>query len=165
MPKRDPEIGATGQVELIVGEADLASALSPISGDPYPAVFATTQAIALCELAAGRVLAPLLSKGELSVGVIVDVKHTAAPPPGARVSATARYTGREAVLVVAVVVGATAAGVVFANGAEVVEASVFAALRPRSRAVRLSSSWLPASRPREDWFMGMTSSLPTFTWR
>jgi fluoroacetyl-CoA thioesterase len=95
MPKRDPEVGATGQVELIVGEADLASALSPISGDPYPAVFATTRAIALCELAAGRVLAPLLSKGELSVGVIVDVKHTAATPPGARVSATARYSGRD----------------------------------------------------------------------
>jgi len=100
MPKRDPEVGATGQVELIVGEADLASALSPISGDPYPAVFATTRAIALCELAAGRVLAPLLSKGELSVGVIVDVKHTAATPPGARVSATARYTGREGKLYV-----------------------------------------------------------------
>jgi predicted thioesterase len=95
MPTRDPEIGATGQVELIVGEPDLASALSPISGDPYPAVFATTRAIGLCELAAGRVLAPLLAKGELSVGVIVDVTHTAATPPGVRVSATARYTGRD----------------------------------------------------------------------
>ncbi len=95
MPTRDPELGATGQVEMVVGEQDLASTLSPISGDAYPAVFATTRAIALCELAAGRILAPLLSEGELSVGVIVDVKHTAATLPGARVSATARYTGRD----------------------------------------------------------------------
>src|SRR5947209_9205326 len=95
MPTRDPEVGATGQVEMVVGEQDLASTLSTISGDAYPAVFATTRAIALCELAAGRILAPLLSDGELSVGVVVDVKHTAATPAGARVSATARYTGRD----------------------------------------------------------------------
>jgi predicted thioesterase len=95
MPMRDPEVGATAQVEMVVAEHDLASALNHITGDTYPAVFATTRAIALCELAAGRVLAPLLSQGELSVGVIVDVKHTAATPTGARVSATARYTGRD----------------------------------------------------------------------
>jgi len=45
MPTRDPEVGATGQVEMVVGEQDLASTLSPISGDAYPAVFATTRAI------------------------------------------------------------------------------------------------------------------------
>ena len=95
MPVRDPEMGAQGQVELVVREEDLASALSPITGDAYPGVLATTRCIAMCELAAGRVLAPLLAPGELSVGVIVDVKHTAATPPGARVSATARYTGRD----------------------------------------------------------------------
>jgi predicted thioesterase len=95
MPTRDPEVGATAQVEMVVAEQDLASALNHITGDTYPPVFATTRAIALCELAAGRILAPLLADGELSVGVIVDVKHTAATPPGARVSATARYTGRD----------------------------------------------------------------------
>src|SRR5438876_599359 len=87
MPTRDPEVGATGQVEMIVGEQDLASALNHITGDTYPGVFATTRAIALCELAAGRVLAPLLSEGELSVGVVVEVKHTAATPTGARSAA------------------------------------------------------------------------------
>ena len=60
MPTRDPEVGATGQVEMVVGQDDLASTLSPISGDAYPAVFATTRAIALCELAAGRILAQIL---------------------------------------------------------------------------------------------------------
>ena len=95
MPTRDPEVGATAQVEMVVGEHDLAGSLSHITGDSYPGVLATTRAIALCELAAGRILAPLLSKAELSVGATVDVKHTAATPPGARVSATARYTGRD----------------------------------------------------------------------
>ena len=81
-------------VELVVGKEDLASALSPITGDTYPEVFATTRAIALLELAAGRILAQLLDPGELSVGVVVEVKHTAATPPGARVVAEARYQGR-----------------------------------------------------------------------
>jgi predicted thioesterase len=49
----------------------------------------------MCELAAGKILAPLLSPGELSVGVVVDVVHTAATPVGAKTKATARYTGRD----------------------------------------------------------------------
>jgi predicted thioesterase len=92
---REPEIGSVGTIELTVQQEDTAAALSRISGDSYPAVLATTRAIALCELAAGKILAPLLSPGELSVGVVVEVMHTAATPIGARVKATARYLGRE----------------------------------------------------------------------
>jgi predicted thioesterase len=51
--------------------------------------------VALMEVAAARVLAPLLGPGQLSVGVLVDVTHTAATPAGVRVTATARYLGRE----------------------------------------------------------------------
>jgi predicted thioesterase len=51
--------------------------------------------VALMELAAARVLRPHLGAGELSVGVSVDVMHTAATPPGATVTATARFLGRE----------------------------------------------------------------------
>jgi predicted thioesterase len=91
----DPEIGTIGAVELTVQQEDTAAALSRITGDSYPAVLATTRAIALCELAAGKILAPLLSPGELSVGVIVDVVHKAATPVGARAKATARYLGRD----------------------------------------------------------------------
>jgi fluoroacetyl-CoA thioesterase len=97
---RDPDIGATATVELTVAPEDTAAALSRITGDSYPPVFATTRAIALCELAAGKILAPLLSPGELSVGVVVDVTHTAATPVGARAKATARYTGRDGKLFV-----------------------------------------------------------------
>jgi len=51
--------------------------------------------IALMEVAASRVLVPLLGPGELSVGVTVDINHTAPTPLGAEVTATARYAGRE----------------------------------------------------------------------
>ena len=93
--EREPQTGATADVEMIVRHEDTAAAISPATGDSYPAVLATTRCIALCELAAGKVLAPLLSAGELSVGVVVNVTHTAATPVGALAKATARYTGRD----------------------------------------------------------------------
>ena len=52
------------------------------------------------EVAASRVLIPLLGPGELSVGVTVDINHTAPTPLGAEVTATARYTGRDGKLFV-----------------------------------------------------------------
>jgi len=51
--------------------------------------------VALMEVAAARVLQPHLRPGEFSVGVLVEVDHTAATPEGAHVTATARYLGRE----------------------------------------------------------------------
>jgi predicted thioesterase len=51
--------------------------------------------IALMEVAASRVLVPFCGPGELSVGVTVDINHTAPTPAGAEVTATARYAGRE----------------------------------------------------------------------
>jgi predicted thioesterase len=51
--------------------------------------------VALMELAAARVLRPLLRAGELSVGVSIDVKHNAATPLGATVTATAKFVGRD----------------------------------------------------------------------
>jgi predicted thioesterase len=51
--------------------------------------------VAQMEIAAARVLKPLLEPGELSVGVTVDISHTAPTPPGAQVITTARYAGRE----------------------------------------------------------------------
>jgi fluoroacetyl-CoA thioesterase len=46
------------------------------------------------EIAASRVLTPLLAEGQVSVGVSVDVVHGAPTPLGARVEATAKYVGR-----------------------------------------------------------------------
>lgn len=69
-------------------------------GDQFPTVFATARMIALMEIAGSRLLQPFLGPGELSVGVTVDVSHTAPTPPGVLVVATARYTGREGKLFV-----------------------------------------------------------------
>lgn len=96
MPIKDePDSNATATATLVVGPHDLASSLAAETGDDFPAVFATAKMIALMEIAAGRVLQPLLGPGELSVGVTVDITHTAPTPLGAEVMATARYDGRE----------------------------------------------------------------------
>jgi fluoroacetyl-CoA thioesterase len=91
----EPELNSTASAELVVGPADLASSLSLEPHDNFPAVFATARMIALMEVASARLLLPSLGSGELSVGVSVDVSHTAPTPLGALVTATARYLGRE----------------------------------------------------------------------
>jgi fluoroacetyl-CoA thioesterase len=97
---KEPEINATAEAELLVAPADLASALSLEAGDSYPPVFSTSRMVALMEIAASRVLRPLLAPSEQSVGVTIDVAHTAATPSGIKVTATARYVGREGKLFV-----------------------------------------------------------------
>jgi len=91
----EPELNATATARLVVRPEDLASAVLTEMGDDFPPVFATARMIGLMEIAAARVLQPLLGPGELSVGVTVDVSHTAPTPVGAQVTATARYAGRE----------------------------------------------------------------------
>jgi len=96
MPNQsEPELNSTGKAELIVGPQDLASSISSETGDQFPAVLATARMVALMEVAASRVLQPLLGPGELSVGVTIDITHTAPTPPGAQVTSTARYAGRD----------------------------------------------------------------------
>ncbi len=91
----EPELNTAGTATLIVGPHHLASSISSETGDSFPPVLATARMIALMEVAASRVLVPLLGPGELSVGVTVDISHTAPTPLGAEVTATARYAGRE----------------------------------------------------------------------
>src|SRR5437879_10758961 len=92
MPRQIAPLEAATAV-WTVRDGDLASVLADAPGDAYPPVFATSRMIALMEIAASRCLQPLLEEGELSVGVTVDVRHTAATPVGAEVTATARYLG------------------------------------------------------------------------
>lgn len=89
------ELNTTATAEVLVGPEDLASALPIEMGDAFPKVFATARMIGLMEIAAARVLQPLQGPGELSVGVTIDVTHSAPTPPGVTVTATARYAGRE----------------------------------------------------------------------
>ncbi|HEY0143767.1 MAG TPA: hotdog domain-containing protein [Thermoanaerobaculia bacterium] len=92
------EPGATTTAEHVVTEGDLASALSAV--DHFPPVFATARMVALMEVAASRGMLPVLGEGELSVGVSVDVTHSAATPPGSTVRASAKFVGVEGKLYV-----------------------------------------------------------------
>src|SRR4029453_8820117 len=104
------ETGAQETVTAKVTQSDLASALSTDPQDRFPDVFATSRMIALMELAAAKVLKPLLQEGELSVGVTVDITHSAATCFGEQVSATARYVGSEGKLYIFDVQAHDAAG-------------------------------------------------------
>ena len=110
--ENEPEQNATGTATLIVGPQDLASSISNDTGDDFPAVLATARMVALMEIAASRVLQPLLSPGELSVGVTVDINHTAPTPLGAEVTAMARFAGREGKLFLFEVSAADRGGIV-----------------------------------------------------
>jgi len=90
-----PEAGASATCDIVVGTSDLASAVGVDSQDVFPPVLATARMVALMEIAAARVLNPYLEPGELSVGVTLDVSHSAATPPRAAVSAAATYRGRD----------------------------------------------------------------------
>jgi predicted thioesterase len=88
------EIGTTGELSWVATERDMASALN-LPDLQFPEVFATSRMIAMMELAASRALARLLQPGQLSVGVVVNVKHTAATPNNTKVWATATFLGME----------------------------------------------------------------------
>ena len=91
----EPIQDSTATAKLVVSASDLASALALDSNDAFPAVFATARMVALMEIASARLLQPCLVEGQLSVGVSIEVTHTAPTPPGATVTATARYLGRD----------------------------------------------------------------------
>ncbi|MDR2219639.1 MAG: hypothetical protein LBE24_03560 [Methylobacillus sp.] len=103
-------IDTTATAELTVASDDLASSLPLAATDAFPSVFATARMVALMEIASARVLQPHLEPGQLSVGVTVDVIHSAPTPPGANVSATARYLGRDGKLYEFEVVASDAGG-------------------------------------------------------
>ena len=100
----------TAIAELTVAPSDLASALPLSEIDAFPSVFATARMVALMEIASARVLQPLLAPGQMSVGVTVDVTHSAPTPVGVKVSATARYLGRDGKLYEFEVVASDAGG-------------------------------------------------------
>ena len=87
--------GQSAEASVTVELDDTAEALCLSDEDSFPAVFATSRMIALMEIAAARVMRPLLREGELSVGVSVNVSHGAATPVGCRVRAVATSLGME----------------------------------------------------------------------
>lgn len=87
--------GVTGTASMTVTDMDTAKAIAVMADDDFPEVFATAKMVGLMELAAARCLKALLSEGELSVGVGVDIKHLAATPKYEVVQAVATYVGQE----------------------------------------------------------------------
>ncbi len=87
-------IDRSASVTTIVTEHNTAKALGSGSLD----VFATPMMIALMERAACECLADTLEPGQTSVGISVDIEHTAASPLGAKITAIAtiaRIDGRK----------------------------------------------------------------------
>lgn len=90
-----PEIGAQGEATRTVQPKDTAKHLFDHAAEKFPEVLATATMIAMMELAAARVLLPMLAPGQLSVGVGINVKHLAATPVGMQVRSVATYLGTE----------------------------------------------------------------------
>lgn len=82
-------------VTHLVTGADFADTLSQNYGDRIPRVFSTMKMIGLMELAASRCLTPLLDEGDVSVGVKVDIMHTAPTCLGAIVITTAHLVEQD----------------------------------------------------------------------
>jgi len=89
------EIESEYQFDYVVQSKDLAKELSIDDNDEFPEVFATSRMVALMELAAARLMKPLLKEGELSVGVNVNVNHLAATPNKEVVRSVATFKGME----------------------------------------------------------------------
>ncbi len=89
------EIGTTAEVAFVADDDDMASSFCVAEQDVFPQVFSTARMIALMETAGARALRPLLQHGQLSVGVMVNIKHLAATPNHTQVFAQATFLGME----------------------------------------------------------------------
>ena len=87
--------GDTLQISITVKEEDTAKSIAIDANDDFPAVYATSKMVAIMELAAARLMKPLLKEGELSVGVDINIKHLAPTPVGSTITSTATFTGIE----------------------------------------------------------------------
>jgi len=83
--------GKTGTATTVVTDKNTAKTVKSGSLD----VFATPMMVALMEEAACNALEKSLEPGQTSVGTEVNIKHIAASPLGANITATAEITQNE----------------------------------------------------------------------
>jgi fluoroacetyl-CoA thioesterase len=88
-------IGDSLEARFTVEPGDSAAALEMAPDDSFPNVFATARMVTFMEIAATRLMRPLLEPGQHSVGMLVSVTHTAPTPIGAQVRTVATYLGQE----------------------------------------------------------------------
>lgn len=93
-----------------VQRSDLASVISADTTDQFPMVLATSRLVAFMEITCARLLNPHVGTGKLSVGVRIDITHSAPTPEGAQVSATATFVGQEGKLYLFDVVASDSGG-------------------------------------------------------
>lgn len=84
--KGSAKTGMVGEEQFVVG----AQHLIDFARDGMPQILSTPWLLWFLESAARNVLLPLLEPGESSVGVMVNVEHTAATPLGGQVICRAR---------------------------------------------------------------------------
>jgi predicted thioesterase len=89
------KVGDTCEARFTVQPNDSATALELSPDDSFPDVFATSRLVAFMEMAATRLMRPLLEPGQHTVGVLISIRHTAATPVGAHVRTVATYLGPE----------------------------------------------------------------------
>jgi len=89
--------GISYRLEFLVPESKTIQHLYPEAPEFHqmPAVFATGFMVGLMEWTCMKVLEPHLDEGEGSVGVHVNVSHSAATPPGFTVTVDAQCTSVE----------------------------------------------------------------------
>ncbi|MGH8013328.1 MAG: thioesterase family protein [Candidatus Binataceae bacterium] len=88
---RQIPVGTKGTYEFIVARKDLAGTMQP----SLPPVLATAMMSLAMEIAAMDALKDYLEPGEMTVGAVVNVQHTAATPEGWKVRAEAEVTRAE----------------------------------------------------------------------
>jgi len=81
----DIQVGLAATATITVDDHLLATAM----GSGSVAVLATPAMVALMEAAAVNALEPVMSAGQSSVGIALDIRHLAATPRGRRVRARA----------------------------------------------------------------------------
>jgi len=86
--------GASAHFEFVVTPHKTVPALYPEAPEfvAMPAVFATGFHVGLMEWAALKALQPHMDEGEGSLGIHIDVSHTAATLPGQTITVTAEVT-------------------------------------------------------------------------
>ncbi|MGH7986584.1 MAG: thioesterase family protein [Candidatus Binataceae bacterium] len=88
---RQVPVGTKGTYEFMVAPKDLAGTMQP----SLPPVLATAMMSLAMEIAAMDALKDYLEPGEMTVGAVVNVQHTAATPAGWKVRAEAEVTRAE----------------------------------------------------------------------
>lgn len=87
-------VGSVQKLEYVVPPDKTVPHLYPESPEfqTMPEVFATGFLVGLLEWCAILALRPALEDGEDSLGTMIDIRHSAPTPPGARLSVTATCT-------------------------------------------------------------------------